>query len=69
VGNLYKSEVTEKEIEQLNARYALQGAIMPDGSRPSPIPPEVGAVFRRHPAIELAQRERELDGIARQLQQ
>jgi hypothetical protein len=70
--NLYLAITTEVELqrlEQLAASGALIGAIMPDGSRPYPVPEEAEAEIWKHPESELAQRERELGRIARLLEQ
>jgi hypothetical protein len=67
--NLHHANIAEEEIERLAARNALQEAMLPDGSRPFPVPSEVEAVLRKHPESQLAQRERELRGLARAFEQ
>ncbi len=67
--NLYQAQIATAEVRRLANSGALIGAMMPDGSRPFPVPPEVEAEFRKHPESELAQRERELGRLARLLEQ
>ena len=67
--NLYQANITDGELQRLASRGALIGAIMPDGSRPFPVPPQAEAEISQHPESELAQRERELGRLARLLQQ
>jgi hypothetical protein len=67
--NLYQANITTAELQRLASTGALIGAMMPDGSRPYPAPPEVEVEFRKHPESELAQRESELGKLARLLEQ
>jgi len=64
--NLFRVSVAEEELEKLAARGdALTGAMMPDGTRPYSVPPEVEAEFRKDPESQIAQREHELEELAR----
>jgi hypothetical protein len=67
--NLYHASITYEELQRLATSDALTGAMMPNGSRPFPAPPEAEDVLRNHPESKLAQRELELGKIARLLEQ
>jgi hypothetical protein len=58
--DLYQANIATAELQRLASTGALIGAMMPDGSRPYPVPPQAEAEFRKHPESELAQREREV---------
>jgi hypothetical protein len=58
--DLYQANIATAELQRLASTGVLIGAMMPDGSRPYPVPPQAEAEFRKHPESELAQREREV---------
>jgi hypothetical protein len=57
--DLYQANIATAELQRLASTGALIGAMMPDGSRPYPVPPQAEAEFRKHSESELAQRERD----------
>jgi hypothetical protein len=65
--NLFHAEISSEERQKLVARDALTGAMMPNGSRPFPIPPEVEESLKKHPEVQAAQTERKLQKLARQI--
>jgi Pentapeptide repeats (8 copies) len=67
--NLLFVSITDEELQRLAARGALMGAILPDGSRPLPPSPEIVDEYSKHVETQLAQRELELERIARLLRQ
>jgi hypothetical protein len=73
LANLFRASIPEEEIQRLAARGSLPGAMIPDGSRPFPVPPEAEALLepelREQPDSPLAQKKRELEELSRQLEQ
>jgi|SRR5215217_152495 len=62
--SLLGASITYEEIRRLGAHGVLQGAMIPDGTRPFPVSPEMEAALREQPEHQLVQRERELEELA-----
>jgi Pentapeptide repeats (8 copies) len=67
--NLLYASIADEELQRLADRHALVGAIMPDGSRPFPPPPEVVTEFSKHVETPLARKDFTLERMASLLRQ